>query len=166
MSSASLITVPVKPSSSRSTRSATGLSVAGSGPHSGTTRCPVITRSTPARTAEANGTSSTARSSASVRGSTARLWCESVVDAPWPGKCLAHALTPAACVPRTNAATCAAARCGSEPNERTPLAGSSRVSTRSAGGARLTVTPQSASRAPTAPATRSVSATSSATDSA
>ena len=46
---------------------------------------------------------------------------------PCPGKCFAHAATPTAWSPVTNAAACRATSAGSEPNERTPMTGLSLV---------------------------------------
>ena len=46
---------------------------------------------------------------------------------PCPGKCFAHAATPAPCRPRTKAATCRATSSPSAPNERMPMTGFSRV---------------------------------------
>ncbi len=64
--------------------------------------CAVMIDCTPASIAARNGSSATS-SSSSTTGS-AR--CESTDVSPCPGKCFAHAATPAPCSPRTNAATC------------------------------------------------------------
>src|SRR5207248_1756484 len=112
------------------------------------------TERTPAPTAAANGASSCER----LTGSS---WCESARVAPWPGKCFAHAATPWACVPSTNACTCRATSSGSEPNERTPITGFSGSLFTSATGARFQLIPIAASSPAIAPATRRVSSTSS-----
>ena len=97
MSKASETIVPVKPSSprSRSTRTRR-LSVAGAASKAGTTTWDVMTASTPASMTARNGTSSLARTTSSGCATTGRSRCESTAVSPWPGKCLAHAATPAA----------------------------------------------------------------------
>ena len=77
------------------------LSVAGSASSAGTTRCAVMIEPTPASIAARKGTSAASQSPEA----TGSARCESTAVSPWPGKCLAQATTPCACVPRTNAAT-------------------------------------------------------------
>ena len=95
--------MPSNPSSvrRRSWRSSR-LIVAGTSPRERTTMCAVMIDRTPASIAARNGTS--ARWSRSSTDGSAR--CESTDVSPWPGKCFAHAATPALCSPRTNAETC------------------------------------------------------------
>ena len=70
--------------------------------------------------------------------------------APWPGKCLAQAETPAACRPVTAAAAWAATRCGSVPKLRVPMVGLSSELLTSTAGAMSRVTPTAASSSPMA----------------
>ncbi len=142
------------------------LSVAGSSSIAGTRMCAVMIDWTPASIAARKGTSSRARSvsrSTSIVGSSR---CESARVDPCPGKCFAHAATPTAWSPVTNAAVCRATSAGSEPNERTPMIGLRSSELMSATGARSRLTPAAASSPPIAAATRSVSATSSTAPSA
>ncbi len=76
---------------------------------------------------------------------------------PWPGKCLAHAATPAARKPRTKATPWRATSAGSAPNERTPMTGLAGLLLTSTHGARSSVMPASAIIAPMALATAEVS---------
>ncbi|RAO63095.1 hypothetical protein PSN01_00666 [Micromonospora saelicesensis] len=150
ISSASVMTVPVKPYSvrSRSTRTAR-LKVAGSAPVSaGTRMCAVITARAPAATMAAKGGRSRWRSRLSGASTVGSSWWESVTVAPCPGKCLAQAATPAACNPATAAAEWAATRTGSAPKDRVPITGLSSAVLTSTVGARLTVMPSAASSAP------------------
>ena len=57
---------------------------------------PGITEPTPALMAARNGTSSTESSRARGRSMTGSPRCESTAVSPWPGKCFAVAITPAA----------------------------------------------------------------------
>ena len=70
--------------------------------------------------------------------------------APWPGKCLAHAATPAACSPVTAAAAWTATRAGSAPKLRVPMVGLSSTLFTSTAGAMSSVTPTAATSAPIA----------------
>ena len=80
---------------SRSTRTAR-LKVAGPSPVSaGTRMCAVMIARTPASTTAANGGRSRSRSSAADTSTVGSSWWESATVAPWPGKCLAQAATPA-----------------------------------------------------------------------
>ena len=76
---------------------------------------------------------------------------------PWPGQCFAQAATPPLWSPRTQAPTCRATRCGSEPNARVPITGFAGTFT-SATGARFQFTPTAASSAAIDAATLSVRA--------
>ncbi len=113
ISSASVTIVPVKPRCSRSSPVVIGrLTVAGdSASNAGTSRCPVMIARAPAAIPARNGASSSASSSSRSLVTVGSSWCESAVVAPWPGKCFGHAATPAACTPRTAAATWRAATC-------------------------------------------------------
>ena len=97
ISSASLTTTPPKPSSSRSRPvTAAGENVAGRSPVSPRTRrCPGMMAKDPAAMAATNGGRSRTRSSAIVPETVASVRCESAAVLPCPGKCLAHAATPA-----------------------------------------------------------------------
>ena len=97
ISSASEITTPPKPSSRRSRPvTAAEENVAGRSPvSSGTRRCPGMMAKDPAAMAATNGGRSRVRSSASVPATVASVRCESPAVLPCPGKCLAHAATPA-----------------------------------------------------------------------
>ena len=121
----------------------------------------VMIERTPAAIAARNGTSGPASSSASETSVAGSARCESSDVSPCPGKCLAQAATPAACWPSTNAATCAATRAGSAPNERIPITGFSGFEFTSATGARFRLTPACRSSAPIAWPIDRVSATSS-----
>ena len=85
---------------------------------------------------------------------------------PCPGKCFAHAATPAACRPRTAAAACRATRSGSEPNDLIPMTGLSAAVFTSTDGARFTLMPRAARSWPSARYTAAVSAASSTAPSA
>ncbi len=117
---------------------------------------------TPASIAARNGV----RATSSIESTTGRVRCESSDVSPWPGKCLAHAATPALWSPCTNAATCRATRSPSDPNERIPITGFCGFVFTSATGAKSRFTPAAASSAPSEAATRSVRSTSSTTPSA
>ena len=83
----------------------------------------VITAATPASDAAANGTSSrAARVPASTSTTGSARWLSWSVS-PWPGKCLAHAATPASWTPISHAAACAATRPGPGPKLRVPMTG-------------------------------------------
>ena len=107
MFSASVTTRPLKRSSSRNSpvvmrgESEAGTSVSGSS--AGRARWPVITLITPLSMAARNGTSSSESSRARRWGRMGRAACESVAVSPWPGKCLAVAITPPSCAPLTKA---------------------------------------------------------------
>ena len=73
-----------------------------------------------------------------IRGS---VLCESAVDAPCPGKCLATAITPASCNPSIKACVFLATRIGLSPNARTPIMGLSASVFTSTTGANDTCTP-------------------------
>ena len=154
MSSASVMTAPLKPSSRRSRPMSAGLSVAGASSSAGKRTCAVITAHAPACTAAANGTSSQARRPARPRWMVGRPRWESVRVSPCPGKCLAQAATPASCRPRTKAALWAATRAGSSPKERTPMTGLPGLEFTSTTGARFTLTPAAASARAMSAATR------------
>ena len=96
----------------------------------------------------------------------AMAWCVSVAVRPWPGKCLAHAATPAPCRPATAAAVCRDTRSVSAPNERVPTAGLSAEPSTSAHGARSKLIPSTARSAPMAWYTALVRAVSSTAPSA
>ena len=168
ISSASDTITPSKPSSPRSRPpSAAGDRVAGRSPvMAGTRMWAVITARTPASMAAAKGGRSRRRSTSSGASMTGRSWWESVMVAPWPGKCLAQAATPASCNPSTAAAACAATRAGSAPNERVPITGLSSAVFTSTVGAMSRVTPREASSTPIARCTARVRDTSSTTPSA
>ncbi len=138
------------------------LIVAGVSPLARTTMCAVMIERAPASIAARKGVS--APSSSDVDDRNAR--CESTEVSPCPGKCFAHAATPALWRPRTNAATCLATSAGSSPNERIPITGFCGFVLTSATGAKSRLTPTLASSAPSDAATRSVSTTSSTTPSA
>ena len=163
MSSASVTTSPVNPSSPRS-RSVTirRLTVAGCAASSaGTSRWPGITARTPAAIAARNGTSSRSRRTSAVAATVGSARCESTAVAPCPGKCLAHAATPASCSPDVNAATCRATSAGSAPNDRTPMTGLSGSLLTSAHGARSRSIPEASSTVPSARPTPRVRSSSS-----
>jgi hypothetical protein len=142
-------------------------SEAGSSPVSpATRRWPGMTASTPAATAARNGGRSRVSTAARPSGTTANSACESSSVAPCPGKCLAHAATPAAWSPRTAAAPCLATSAGSAPNDRVPTTGLSGAASTSRQGARSRLMPSAARSAPIAACTRSVSVTSSTAPSA
>ena len=124
--------------------------------------CAVMIVCTPAAIAARNGTSASSISPSTVGSSR----CESSAVAPWPGKCFAHAATPFACRPVTNAATWRATSSGSAPKARIPITGFCGFTFTSATGAKSRFTPTAASSAPIERATRSVSSTSSTTPSA
>ena len=106
----------------------------------------VITASTPASMTARNGTSSRARTTSIGWRTTGRSRCESTVVSPWPGKCLAHAATPAACKPPDEGRAVARRRAaGSAPNERTPMTGLAGLLLTSTHGARSSVIPAAAS---------------------
>ena len=67
---------------------------------------------------------------------------------PCPGKCLAAAMTPAACNPATPARTCRATASGSSPNERVPMMEFSGLLFTSAAGARSALRPAARSSWP------------------
>ena len=113
-----------------------------------------------------NGGRSRARISSSVPVIVASVRCESAAVLPCPGKCLAHAATPAACRPVTAAATCRATSAGSGPNERVPTTWLPPGASTSAHGARSVLMPSLASSAPTAAYTSRVTETSSTAPSA
>ena len=104
----------------------------------------------PARIAAAKGGRSRWRSSARPPSMVAMASCVSVPVRPWPGKCLAHAATPAPCRPATAAAVCRDTRSVSAPNERVPTAGLSAEPSTSAHGARLKLIPRAARSRPMA----------------
>ena len=70
--------------------------MAGESPSARTTMCAVMIDCTPAAMAARNGSSATS----SIDSTTGSARCESTDVSPWPGKCLAHAATPARCSPR------------------------------------------------------------------
>ena len=76
---------------------------------------------------------------------------------PWPGKCLAHAATPAAWRPRTAAAACRLTRPVRSPNARVPMTGFPVAVFTSTDGARSTLMPTAARSAPSARYTARVS---------
>ena len=122
ISSASVITTPSKPSSSRSSSTTAG-SASPARRRGAEADVRGHDRARPGLDGRAERRQlalEQRRARASAVGS-AR--CESASVSPWPGKCFAHAATPALCRPSTNAATCRATSCGSEPNERTPTIG-------------------------------------------
>ena len=123
ISSASVTTMPVNPSSSRSRPVSTArLSVAGSASSAGTTMWAVITDSAPAAKAATNGTSSTARSSSRARLDDREA--EVRVDLGrrrGRGSASRRPRRRPPAGPSTNAATWRATRAGSLPNERTPI---------------------------------------------
>jgi len=168
ISSASLTTTPSKPSSPRSRPvTAAEENVAGRSPVSpGTRRCPGMMAKDPAAMAATNGGRSRVRSSASVPEIVASARCESPAVLPCPGKCLAHAATPALCRPATAAVTWRATRFGSDPKDRVPTTELPPGESTSAHGARLVLMPSRARSPPIAAYTPPVSATSSATPSA
>ena len=157
MSRASETIVPVKPRSPRNSPRTVGEKVAGSsGSSRGSSRCEVITASVPADTAARNGGRSRAATVAASSGTTGSVrWLSEEVE-PWPGKCLAHAETPACCRPVTQAAVWRAATAGSAEKLRTPITGLSAAAFTSATGPRSRVTPRPASSAPIARAARRV----------
>src|SRR3954471_11122246 len=118
--------------------------------------CAVMIDRTPAAMAARNGTISR-RSSRARSASTAGTsrW-ESCEVAPWPGKCFAHAATPASCRPFTAAVMCRATSSGSEPNARVPMIGLSSAVFTSADGAKSRLTPAPRSSAPSERCTRQV----------
>ena len=76
-----------------------------------------MTAAVPASMAATNGTSSRAASvDMSTFSTGSARWLSSAVS-PWPGKCLAHAATPADCSPRVHAATWAATAVGADGPE-------------------------------------------------
>ena len=85
---------------------------------------------------------------APARSAGRRPWrstsCVSMRVLPWPGKCLAHAATPADCRPVTAAAACRATRAVSAPNDRVPMTGLSAAVFTSTDGARSTLIPSAA----------------------
>ena len=80
----------------------------------------------------------------------AMAWWVSVPVLPCPGKCLAHAATPAPCRPATAAAACRDTRPVSAPKDRVPMAGLSAEPSTSADGARSKLIPRAARSAPIA----------------
>ena len=159
---------PVNPSSPRSRPlRAAADSVAGASPvSSGTRRWPGITPRTPAAMAAANGGRSRRRSRSRLACTVTMPWWESALVLPCPGKCFAHAATPAACRPRTAAAACRATRSGSAPNDRMPMTGLSAAVFTSTDGARFTLMPRAARSWPSARCTAAVRITSSTAPSA
>ena len=149
MSSASEITTPSKPSSSRSrVVSVARLSVAGRSPvSSGIATCAVMIDFAPASMAARNGTSSRSQSSSREARTTGISRWESWEVAPWPGKCFTQAATPSDCRPRTAATVCRATRSADEPNDRVPMTGLSSAVLMSATGPMSRFTPQAASSA-------------------
>ena len=109
ISSASVITIPSKPSSQRS-RSwrITRLVVAGTSSSAGTRMCAVMIEAAPASIAARNGGSAFATNASRSSWTTGSSRCESASVSPCPGKCFAHAATPWPWRPRTKAATCLA----------------------------------------------------------
>ena len=161
MSRASLTITPRKPSRSRSSPRIVALSVAGSsGSSAGTTTCEVITAAVPASIAAANGTSSRAASVDMSTFSTGSARWLSTAVSPCPGKCLAHAATPADCSPRVHAATWTAASDAEDPKLRVPITGLSALEFTSATGPRSRVMPTrgelEADRPPDRPGQREV----------
>ena len=123
----------------------------------------VITLRTPAAIAAWNGGSSRRHNSSRVASTMGSPKWESCSVAPWPGKCLAQAETPANCSPVTAAAAWAATRSGSVPKLRVPIVGLSSELLTSTAGAMSSVIPTSASSCPIEAYRRRVSWTSSTT---
>ena len=152
ISSPSDTMTPAKPSSPRSRPvSAAADSEAGRSPvSSGTRRWLGMIARTPARIAASNGGRSRTCRSRSEPSTVAMTSCESSRVLPWPGKCLAHAATPADCRPVTAAAACRATSAVSEPKARVPMIGLSAAVLTSTDGARLTLIPSWRRSAPRA----------------
>src|SRR6266511_524565 len=117
--------------------------------------CAVITVVAPAANAARNGTRSRTRSVARSSMMSTVVWCVSWGVIPWPGKCFGVVATPAASDPRTHAATNAATRSGSSPNERIPITGLRGSALTSQTGAWFSVMPSARRPSPTARAARS-----------
>ena len=141
--------------------STAGLRVAGSAPHSGTTRCPVITAATPASIAARNGGRCIRSTSSGPIASVGSAWWESTWVSPWPGKCFTHAAAPDDWMPRTAAATCRETIPGSSPKARTPITGLRGSVFTSATGASTTFAPTASERSASARPTAAVASGSS-----
>ena len=87
----------------------------------GTTTCAVMSAGMSAAAARAKGTSSVAASARRLRRTRGRTKCESPTVAPWPGKCLPHASTPARASPRAKASASRATARGVVPKARSPM---------------------------------------------
>ena len=140
MSSATI--TPSNPSSPRRSRTTGGLSEAGRprppGSSAGTATWATSTAATPARTAAANGTSSTARSRSGPWGTVGSARWLSTAVSPCPGKCLPQAATPSACRAATKAAPIRATRGASSLKARAPMTGLAGFVSTSSTGARST----------------------------
>ena len=98
-----------------------------------------MTARTPAAIAAVNGGRSRWQHRAVEPSTVAIVSCVSIRVLPWPGKCLAHAATPAACRPVTAAAACLATSAVSAPKDRVPITGLSAAVLTSTDGARSTL---------------------------
>ena len=104
----------------------------------------------PASIAAANGGRSRSCSNSTDASTVGSSRWESATVAPWPGKCLAQAATPACWSPSTAAAAWAATSFGSAPKLRVPMMGLSSAVLTSTVGARSRLIPASSSSAPIA----------------
>ncbi|GAA3400225.1 hypothetical protein GCM10018951_04890 [Pseudarthrobacter polychromogenes] len=94
-----------------------------------------------------NGFQSRAPSSATVEGCAGRLWWESTVTEPCPGKCFTAGSTPAASIPCENATPSAAAASGSADMDLAPMVGSAGPMVTSVPGAKSRLNPRGTSSA-------------------